>query len=160
MRRKTGSRQGTALVEFLGGGVLLLLTVMGLLQLALLWAGQAATETAAHFAARKFALLARTDFRKAKDAALAEAAALCHHYPGGSADATRFTSVDVFPNGNRAVGETPRAGDAYRVLVTHGVELCVPWVNRILFALAPVNKTRAYGQYVLLLHSSRWVTVE
>ncbi len=148
------------MVEFLAGGVLLLLAVMGLLQLSLIWAGQAATETAAHFAARRFALFARTDFRKAKIAALAEAAALCRQRPGGTGAATSSTSVDVFPQRNGAAGQRAQAGDAYRILVTHGVELSVPWVNRILFALAPTTKTRLHDRFVLLLQSSRWVTVE
>lgn len=148
------------MVEFLGGGVLLLLAVMGLIQLSLVWAGQAATETAAHFAARRFALLARTDFRRAEDAALAEATALCRHRPGGNAGAAQLTSIDVFPHGSRDAGGPARAGDAYCLRVTHGVELRVPWVNRILFTLAPTKKTQLHDRYVLLLKSSRWVTVE
>jgi len=36
----------------------------------------------------------------------------------------------------------------------------VPWVNRMLFLLAPVPKIRVADKYYLLLHATRWVTVE
>ena len=61
------------MVEFLAAGVILGALVFSIIQCALLWAGQGAVETASHFAARKFALTARADCRRAKEAALAEA---------------------------------------------------------------------------------------
>lgn len=148
------------MVEFLVGGLALLLLVMGTVQLSLLWAGQGAVETASHFAARKFALHARTDFRKAKEAALAEATALCLHRPGGKWGSAQLTSIEF----SRKSGENPSysaiPGEAYCLRLTHWLELNVPWVNRILFSVAPVKKARIQGHYFLLLQSSRWVTVE
>jgi hypothetical protein len=148
------------MVEFLVGGFALLLFVMGTVQLSLLWAGQGAVETATHFAARKFALHARTDFRKAKEAALAEATSLCLHRPGGKWGSAQLTSIEF----SRQRGESPSysasPGEAYCLRLTHWLELNVPWVNRILFSVAPVKKARIQGHYYLLLQSSRWVTVE
>jgi len=148
------------MVEFLVGGSTLLLLVMGIIQLSLLWAGQGAVETAAHFAARKFALHARTDLRKAKEVALAEAASLCLHRPGGKWGTAQLTSIDFSPQGKGRPSRSALPGEAYRIRLTHWLELCVPWVNRILFAIAPVKKARIQEQYFLLLQSSRWVTVE
>ena len=148
------------MVEFLVGGSTLLLLLMGIIQLSLLWAGQGAVETAAHFAARKFALHARTDLRKAKEVALAEAASLCLHRPGGKWGAAQLTSIDFSHQGKGRPSHSALPGEAYRVRLTHWLELCVPWANRILFAIAPVKKARIKEQYFLLLQSSRWVTVE
>lgn len=148
------------MVEFLVGGSTLLLLVMGIIQLSLLWAGQGAVETAAHFAARKFALHARSDLRKAKEVALAEAASLCLHRPGGKLGAAKLTSIDFSPQGKERHSRSALPGEAYRIRLTHWVELCVPWVNGILFAIAPVKKARIHEQYFLLLQSSRWITVE
>jgi hypothetical protein len=67
------NERGTAMIGFLIGAVVLATMIFSLVQLAFLWAGQGAVETAAHFAARKFALHARTDVRMAKVSALAEA---------------------------------------------------------------------------------------
>lgn len=148
------------MMGFLIGGSALLLLLMGIIQLSLLWAGQGAVETAAHFAARKFALHARKDYRKAKAIALAEASSLCLHRPGGKWGSAQLTSIDFF---RRGTGNTPQSalpGEAFRVRLTHWVELCVPWVNRILFVIAPVKKARINEGYFLLLQSSRWVTVE
>ena len=148
------------MVEFLVGGSALLLLVMGIIQLSLLWAGQGAVETAAHFAARKFALHARTDLRKAKEFALAEGASLCLHRPGGKWGATQLTSIDFSHQGKGSPSRSALPGEAYRVRLTHWLELCVPWANRILYTIAPVKKTRIRERYFLLLQSSRWVTVE
>lgn len=148
------------MVEFLVGGSVFLLLVMGIIQLSLLFAGQGAVETAAHFAARKFALHARSDLRRAKEVALAEAASLCLHRPGGKWGTTQLTSVDFFPQGKEGPPRSALPGLAYRVRLTHWLELCVPMANRFLFAIAPVKKTRIQDRYFLLLQSSRWVTVE
>lgn len=148
------------MVEFLVGGSVLLLLVMEIIQLSLVWAGQGAVETAAHFAARKFAIHARADLRKARQAALAEATSLCLHRPGGKWGSTHLTSVDFTRKDKGLPSRSARSGDAYRVLLTHWLELCVPWANRILFTIAPVKKTRIQERYFFLLQSSRWVTVE
>ena len=148
------------MVEFLVGASVLLLLVMGIIQLSLVWAGQGAVETAAHFAARKFAIHARTDLRKARQAALAEATSLCLHRPGGTWGATQLTSIDFSPRSKGNPSRSAHAGDAYNVLLTHWLELCVPMANRILFAIAPVKKARIREKYFFLLESSRWITVE
>ncbi|MGE5189683.1 MAG: hypothetical protein ACM3NF_06470 [Gemmatimonadota bacterium] len=148
------------MVEFLAGGIVLGALLFAVIQCALLWASQGAVETASHFAARKFALTARSDGRKAREAALAEALLLCRNRPGGGSATAAMTSVDFSRNG--AVG-TPVAvnpGDAYRVRLTHWVELVVPWVDRILFSLAPCPKARIGDRYYLGLRATRWVTVE
>ncbi len=148
------------MMEFLLGCPILLLLVLGAIQLSLLWAGQGAVETAAHFAARKFALLARTDFRKAKAAALDEASSICLHRPGGRWGSAQLTSIDFIRQKTGNPPQTASAGEAFCLRLTHWAELCVPWVNRILFAIAPVKKARIREQYFFLLHTSRWVTVE
>jgi len=148
------------MVEFLVGGGVLLMVMMGTIQLSLLWAGQSAVETAAHFAARKFAVHARTDVRKAKEEALAEAASFCLHRPGGNWGSTRLTSIEFSRQGKGTPAHSALPGEAYCLRLTHWLELRVPWANRILYAVAPVKKTRTRDQYFLLLHSSRWVTVE
>lgn len=160
MPRKTDNQIGAAMVEFLVGGPVLLMVMMGTIQLSLLWSGQSAVETAAHFAARKFALHARTDVRKAKEAALAEAASVCLHRPGGKSGSTRLTSIEFSRQGKGPPAHTALPGEAYCLRLTHWLELSVPFVNRILFSIAPVKKKRTRDQYFLLLHSSRWVTVE
>lgn len=148
------------MVEFLVAGIALTFTTLAVIQLALLWAGQGAVETAAHFAARKFAVSARADARKAREAALAEAASSCRNRPGGSWSGTALTSVDFIRENGSALSGSAMPGEAYRVRLTHGVELSVPWVNRVLYAAAPVRKTRIGDGYYLLLHADRWVTVE
>jgi TadE-like protein len=148
------------MMEFLVGGPILLMVMMGTIQLSLLWAGQSAVETAAHFAARTFALHARTDLRKAKEAALAEATSLCLHRPGGETGGTRLTSIEFSRQGKSTRAHSALPGEAYCLRLTHWLELRVPWINRILYAIAPIKKTRIKEQYFLLLHSSRWVSVE
>jgi hypothetical protein len=148
------------MVEFLIGSSVLLLSVMGIIQLSLLWAGQGAVETAAHFAARKFALHARSDLQRAKEVALAEAASLCLHRPGGKWGSTQLTSIDFSRQGQRTTSRSALSGEAYRVRLTHWLELCVPMANRILFAIAPVKKVRIQERYFFLLQTSRWITVE
>ncbi len=148
------------MMECLLAGPVLILFLMGIIQLSLIWAGQSAVETASHFAARKFALLARIDFRNAKAAALAEASSMCVQRPGGTWGTTRLTTIDFDRRGTKGVAQTASAGDAFCIRLTHGVELFVPWVNGILYLLSPTGKTRIGDRYFLLLRSARWVTVE
>ncbi|HJX15025.1 MAG TPA: hypothetical protein VJ386_04775, partial [Candidatus Deferrimicrobiaceae bacterium] len=70
------------------------------------------------------------------------------------------TSIDFSRQGTGTPPQSARAGEAFCLRLTHWVELCVPWVNRILYAIAPVKKARINEQYFLLLQSSRWVSVE
>lgn len=148
------------MIGFLIGAVVLATMIFSLIQFAFLWAGQGAVETAAHFAARKFALNARTDVRKAKVSALAEAVSLCRNRVGGNWESAALTSLNFAPNGEDASPERAFAGEAYRVRLTHGVELIVPWIDRMVFLLAPVPKTRLGDRYYLFLQATRWVTVE
>ena len=148
------------MLEFLAAGSILLVLVFSVIQFALLWASQGAVETAAHFAARQFALSARTDSRKAKEAALAEASSHCRNRPGGKAVSASLTSIDLSRDDGDGRSSTPRPGEAYRVRVTHWVELVVPWIDGILFAVAPVRKAAIGGKYYLALDATRWVTVE
>jgi hypothetical protein len=154
------NERGTAMIGFLIGAVVLATMIFALVQFAFLWAGQGAVETAAHFAARKFALHARTDVRMAKVSALAEAVSLCRDRIGGNWESVALTSLNFALNGEDASPERAVAGDAYRVRLTHGVQLIVPWIDRMLFLLAPVPKTRVGDRYYLFLQATRWVTVE
>ena len=147
------------MIEFLLAGVPLLLLVMAILQLSLLWAGKSAVDTAAHLAARKFARVAREDFRKAHEMALLEAFLVCRNRPGGSLGSAAMTSLDVTKDGERGANRAA-AGEALCVRLTHGVELVVPWIDRVLFSLSPGKKIRLGSHYYLMLQSSRWVTVE
>ena len=70
------------MIEFLLAGIPLLLLVMTILQLSLLWMGKGAVDTAAHLAARKFARIARVDFRNARQEAFLEAYRTCRNRPG------------------------------------------------------------------------------
>lgn len=148
------------MIGFLIGTVVLATMIFSILQLSFLWAGQGAIETAAHFAARKFALNARADFQKAKASALAEASFFCRNRPGGKWGTAALTSVNFALDGEDASATRAQSGEAYRIRLTHGVELIVPWMDRILFLLAPVPKVRVGNKYYLLLHATRWVTVE
>jgi hypothetical protein len=161
-RTPTGSpvNRGAVVVEFLVAGIAFTFALFAIVQLALLWAGQGAVETAAHFAARKFAVNARQDVRKAKEAALTEASAICRNRPGGRWEGASITSVDFSREGGASAPARTLPGEAYCVRLTHGVELVVPWVNRILYAIAPVRKVRIGGRHYLILHATRWVTVE
>ncbi len=148
------------MLEFLAAGIVLGALVFALIQCALLWAGQGAVETASHFAARKFAVTARTDCRKARQAALAEAMSMCRNRPGGRSAGAAMTTLDFSPNG---AGRTPvkaNPGDAYRVILTHWVELAIPWIDSLLYSLASCPKTRIGDRYYLGLQATRWVTVE
>ena len=70
-----------------------------------------------------------------------------------------MTAFDVTKDGGQGANRAD-AGDALCVRLTHGVELVVPWIDRILFALSPGKKLRLAGHYYLMLQSTRWVTVE
>ena len=73
------------MIEFLVAGIPLLLLMLAIVQLSLLWAGKSAVDTAAHLAARKFALVAREDFPKARDVVQADRGE-DHHQEGGGDD--------------------------------------------------------------------------
>lgn len=148
------------MIGFLVSALVFAAMTFSIIQFAFLWAGQGAVETAAHFAARKFALNARADFRSAKASALAEAASLCRNRPGGKWASAALTSLNFARNGEDANHIRALPGEAYRIQVNHGVELIVPWINRVLFLLAPFPKICIGNKYYLLLHATRWVTVE
>jgi hypothetical protein len=148
------------MIGFLIGTAAIAILTFSIIQFAFLWAGQGAVETAAHFAARKFALDARADFGKAKASALAEASSLCRNRPGGKWESAALTSLDFSRNGEDAHTTRALPGEAYRIRLTHGIELIVPWIDRILFLLAPGSKVCVGNKYYLLLHATRWVTVE
>jgi hypothetical protein len=147
------------MIEFLLAGIPLLLVVMSIFQLSLLWMGKGAVDTAAHLAARKFARIARTDFRNARQEAFLEAYRTCRNRPGGSLASAAMTTLDITRDGDRRP-ERANAGEALCVRLTHGVELVVPWVDRILYSLSPGEKFRLGDRYYLRLHAARWVTVE
>ncbi|GAB4238698.1 MAG: hypothetical protein OHK0028_16390 [Deltaproteobacteria bacterium] len=147
------------MVEFLVAGVPLLLLMLAVVQLSLLWAGKGAVDTAAHLAARKFARSARVDFRKARENAFLEAMQVCRTRPGGSIGSAMMTSLDVTTDGEKNA-DRASAGEALCIRLTHGVELIVPWIDRILFLLSPGRKVRLGNHYYLMLQTTRWVTVE
>lgn len=147
------------MIEFLLAGVPLLLLMLAIVQLSLLWSGKSAVDTAAHLAARKFARVAREDFRKARETAFIEAALVCRNRLGGSLGSTAMTALDVTRDGERNA-DRAAAGEPLCVRLTHGVELIVPWIDRILFHLSPGKKVRVGDHYYLMLQSTRWVTVE
>jgi Flp pilus assembly protein TadG len=147
------------MIEFLLAGVPLLLLILAIVQLSLLWAGKSAVDTAAHLAARKFARVAREDFRKAREVAFLEAFQACRSRPGGSFASASMTAMDVTKDGEQGANRAD-AGEALCVRLTHGVELIVPWIDRILFTLSPGMKIRLGDHYYLMLQSTRWVTVE
>lgn len=148
------------MVEFLVAGPVLLLLIFSAIQISLLWMGQGSVDTAAHFAAREFAQSARSDAGKAKRAALARAMALCRMRPGAGYAKAALTSLDFSREGSGRGSGAPAAGEAYRVTLKHWVELAVPMADRVLFELAPVEKARLGGRYYLVLHATRFVTVE
>lgn len=148
------------MVEFLLAGPVLLLLIFSAIQISLLWAGQGSVDVAAHFAAREFARSARSDAGNAKRAALARAIDLCRRRPGGRSSKAALTSLDFSREGPVREPASPSAGEAYRVTLKHWVELAVPMANRILFALAPLEKARLGGRYYLVLRAARFVTVE
>jgi TadE-like protein len=160
MRRKTGSRNGAAVVEFVVAGPVLLLVILSAIQISLLLAGQGSVDTAAHFAAREFAQSGRSDAGNAKRTALAQAISMCRMRPGGGFAKAAMTSLDFSREGAGRGSGMPAAGEAYRVTLKHWVELAVPMANRILFALAPIEKVRLGKRYYLVLHATRFVTVE
>lgn len=146
---------------YLIGSLILLAVIFSTIQLLVLWTCQGAVETAAHFAARKFAVHARSDFRKAKTVALAEASVICRHRPGGTLGSAALTSLEVARNGNDPpVSASAMPGEAYRIRLTHGVELIVPWIDRLLYEIASVPKMQIGGKYYLFLNATRWATVE
>ena len=147
------------MIEFLLAGIPLLLLMLAIVQLSLLWAGKSAVDTAAHLAARKFARVAREDFRKAREMAFLEALQVCRNRPGGSFGSAVMTALDVTKDGEQAANRAG-AGEALCVRLTHGVELVVPWIDRVLFLLSPGRKIRLGDHYYLMMQSIRWVTVE
>jgi hypothetical protein len=147
------------MTEFLLAGIPLLLLLLATAQLSLLWIGKGAVDTAAHLAARKFARIARSDLRMAREAAFTEALQTCRNRPGGSLGSVALTTLDI-TRGEHHRFDRATAGDAICIKLTHGVELIVPWIDRILFLLSPGEKTRVGGRYYLFLQSERWVTVE
>ncbi len=147
------------MIEFVLAGIPLLLLLLTTVQLSLLWIGKSAVDTAAHLAARKFARVARSDFPKAREAAFAEALRNCRNRPDASLGSVSMTTLDIRTERNGRVAAA-FAGEALRLRLTHGVELIVPWVNRILFLLSPGEKLQLGNRYYLLLQSERWVTVE
>ena len=147
------------MIEFLIAGTALLFLTLAVIQLSLLWAGKGAVDAAAHLAARSFARVAREDFRKAREAAFLEAFRACRERPGGTLGTATLTALDITRDGERGY-ERASSGDAMCVRLTHGVELVVPWIDRILFALFPGQKVRLGDRHYLMLQSSRWVTVE
>ena len=147
------------MTEFLFAGVPLLLLILAIVQLSLLWAGKSAVDTAAHLAARKFARTAREDFRKAREMAFLEAVQVCRNRPGGTFGSAAMTALDVTKDGERGANRA-EAGEALCVRLTHGVELVVPWVDRVLFAFSPGEMIRLGDHYYLMMRSTRWVTVE
>lgn len=148
------------MIGFLIGTVIIAAITFSIIQFAFLWAGQGAVETAAHFAARKFALNARADYLSAKASALAEATSLCKNRPGGKWESAALTSLNFARNGDDDHTTRALPGEAYRIRLTHGIELIVPWINRIMFLLAPIPKACVGEKYYLFLHATRWVTVE
>jgi hypothetical protein len=147
------------MIEFLLAGIPLLLLILAIVQLSLLWAGKSAIDTAAHLASRKFARIAREDFRKARETAFLEALQVCRNRPGGSFGSAAMTALDVTKDGGQGANRAD-AGEALCVRLTHGVELVVPWIDRVLFLLSPGRKIRLGGHYYLMMQSTRWVTVE
>ena len=147
------------MIEFLLAGIPLLFLMLAIVQLSILWAGKSAVDTAAHLAARKFARVARDDFPKAREMAFLEAFQACRNRPGGSLGSAAMTALDVTTDGDQGTSRAA-AGEAVCVRLTHGVELVVPWIDRLLFTLSPGKKLRLGDRYYLMLQSTRWVTVE
>ena len=147
------------MTEFLLAGVPLLLLILTIVQLSLLWAGKSAVDTAAHLAARKFARTAREDFRKAREMAFLEAFQVCRNRPGGTFGSAAMTALDVTKDGEQGANRA-EAGEALCVRLTHGVELVVPWIDRVLFVVSPGKMIRLGDHYYLMMRSTRWVTVE
>ena len=147
------------MIEFLLAGIPLLFLMLAIVQLSILWAGKSAVDTAAHLAARKFARVARDDFPKAREMAFLEAFQVCRNRPGGSLGSAAMTALDVTKDGDQGASRAA-AGEAVCVRLTHGVELVVPWIDRLLFTLSPGKKLRIGDRYYLMLQSTRWVTVE
>lgn len=148
------------MVGFLACASVLAPMIFSMIQLLVLWSGQGAVETAAHFAARKFAFNARADLGKAKAAALAEASSICRNRIGGKWATADLTSLNFARNGDGRPNAGALAGEAYEIRLTHGVELMIPWVDRLLFSIAPVPKAKIGDRYYLLLNATRWTTVE
>jgi hypothetical protein len=89
------------MIGFLIGSMVIAAMTFSIIQFAFLWAGQGAVETAAHFAARKFALNARADFRSAKASALAEASPM-QNRPGGKWESAALTS-SILPGTEKTI---------------------------------------------------------
>src|SRR4030042_6760873 len=118
------------MIEFLVARIPRPLLMLAIVQLSLLWAGKSAVDTAAHLAARKFARVAREDFRKAREVAFLEAFQVCRNRPGGSFGSAAMTALDVTKDGEQGANRRD-AGGALCVRRTHGVALGVPWIDRV-----------------------------
>jgi len=147
------------MLEFLLAGIPLLLLLMMVIQISLLWIDKGTIDAAAHFAARKLALTARTNYEGAKQEAFLEAWQTCRNRPGGSLASVTMTTLDITRDCENKV-DRAAAGDALCVKLTHGVELIVPWANWVIYLLSPGPKTQLGDKYYLMLQSTRWVTVE
>lgn len=147
-------------MEFLLVSVPLSVLVLGVVQIAFLLAGKNAVDTAAYFAARRFSLEARDDLRAARRTALSTASDLCRKRPGVRWSDASLTFLSI--RGKESAASSPKAssGDAYRLTLSHWVELQVPWVDRILFLLSPTKKAAIGAKRYLILQTDRWVTVE
>lgn len=148
------------MLEFMAAGTALGVLLFAVIQVALLWGGQGAVETAAHFAARKFALTARGDIRKAKEAALSTASSHCRNRLGGRHATAALTSIDFSRMNGNPCSAKAGAGDAFLLKLTHWMELDVPWIDGLLFRLAPCQKARIGKKYYVGIQASRLVTVE
>ncbi|MEW6720168.1 MAG: hypothetical protein AB1346_06950 [Thermodesulfobacteriota bacterium] len=137
----------------------LTLFLMSIIQLSLLWMGKGAVDAAAHLAARKFARTARIDFHEARQAAFLEAYRNCQNRPGGSLASVAMTRLEIAGKEDRRTDHT-FPGEPLCVRLTHGVELIVPWVDRLLYSLSPGRMIRLGNRYYLMMQSERWVTVE
>jgi len=84
---------------------------------------------------------------------------VCRNRPGGSLGSAAMTALDVTKDGDQGASRAA-AGEAVCVRLIHGVELVVPWIDRLLFTLSPGKKLRLGDRYYLMLQSTRWVTVE
>jgi len=147
------------MIGFLVAAAPLLVFLLSIFQISLLWMGKGVLDTAAHLAARKFARTARLNFQNARQEAFLEAFRTLRNRPGGLLASVELTTLDITLDGKKGT-DRAAAGEALCIRLTHGVELIVPWVDRLLYILFPCKKLQLGGRYYLLLETARWVTVE